>query len=1551
MKIFKQAIFFFLVVMLSMSVFGQNKLDVVLQRGHKKGSYDSKGIDKIYAVSHDDKWVVSRNNYEDNVVIWSLSAARIYATYPFSIDINSAVFLTNNEDVLINSQFIFNIHSGKVTRTFPFFQNKNNLLSIKTGWSMQQQKLIYNVVDPTATKSYLDTLIPEYSKDDFDPTHFCLKKDSSVLFGARNGIVYVYNIPTRIITEEIRPEAGTIREMAYNEHANALVIAGERRTCIYYLTTKSKSYINCGLLNFRCDDEFNYASGLTYDEPAKINVWKLQASPILLFTIPIEEKLDGPAFAEFLPSQMIHVFINNKPAKKLTLPSGNKIWEDKQAATTYEYSVSRKYLIGSYQYTEKRAYDAHSMESILPDNIVAHDLVISPDEKYMLIRAQPTASYQDDYTLYQLEGSDQDRQPITVTDDVVNYFKKFVSSPLVRFTFTPQSDKIVFSTDNVASVLLYDIRNKSFLAKDLPYPTYPFSSLEYSGDAKFLLNIALSNSRIYDAGTFKGIEDKSQQELSRTIVAKGDKLAIITKADDNCQNIHLVSCLTGEDKAYKLSKDLTIVNTNHNGTKFAYGVNKGFKEKGYVSTIYIVDAENGETDSVDIAGNEYVSQGSVIFDRMDRVLYITLDKFYVYDIGSRLLKKVDLNRSGNFYAFNTNINDEYILGYERSDNHDTVRFFALSAKNFQPLISYDTYIAGFNHFESNPAFKCYPDIFNYSKELNYSSGIRDRYVCADDSIPAFIINHNPNIIVGKVEECAVTHDRKKVLDVTGGELRIINCRTFNLLNTIKPYNYTTIGFTANKRYAYCSDEAAGANDLKIYDAAKGFKKVPFIHLEGEEGYYIYFKDQPVFLGQRMELSSNGSYLAVQNSDSIGFIKVYEFPSGKEIFSMNEDYLLNKERNSPLFNALYGMTLSENEKTLVCPTYKNFLLRINTADKTVEKLACDDTEASQIWRFYVSKDGKWVAAFVNDTAHETTDPLQGKIPPNDWGKLVVWDEHGKAMTVKSNISDEGRFKSDIGIFEKTNLLCIKTIDGLHFYNLNDLREVKRFTNPDITNYNVDTNNRLIIYYTGDKQQQFHLPDFKPDYTTDTTKRYQFTYDGTFQYLKYDTQTVAKFVFDNTNDEILWFSPTNYYAVPKASTNAIAFKYGHDIYPPSVFDLQFNRPDILFSLLQPVFNFPDNLIRTYKKAYETRNSMALQNDLGQDFSSLPSVDINTLGKETITNNKKYTVELSINNKTRDEFTYNVIINGTPLFGIKGKPAKGNQIINKVDIPLLPGNNLIEGIATTKNGLNSLPATMTVYLSDSSIVSHTYFIGVGVSEYKDTSMRLRLAAKDIRDMASTMYSRDKTTIIDTFINGRVLRKNILGLRKKLLATKPEDKIIFYYSGHGIVNNGYYLATSNMDFGAPGEMGLNINDIYNLLDSIPARNKLIMLDACKSGKLYGNESNDSKIIADDDNKDVSLNDIMENVFADYNNNYGINVLAATEGTNQAIEFTDLNNSIFTDAVLKALTTNLDGRAKKGKISLNMLKAYVCDMVSIKTGGFQVPNSRNENDIADWEF
>ena len=161
-------------------------------------------------------------------------------------------------------------------------------------------------------------------------------------------------------------------------------------------------------------------------------------------------------------------------------------------------------------------------------------------------------------------------------------------------------------------------------------------------------------------------------------------------------------------------------------------------------------------------------------------------------------------------------------------------------------------------------------------------------------------------------------------------------------------------------------------------------------------------------------------------------------------------------------------------------------------------------------------------------------------------------------------------------------------------------------------------------------------------------------------------------------------------------------------------------------------------------------------------------------------------------------------------------------------------METSITDVNGIESYRQPLFVkYVSQKPTTAKTYFIGLGINRFSDSIHNLNWSVKDIRDLANKFAS--KGAVIDTLFDEGVTIENVLQLKKKLLLTGEEDKVIIAYSGHGLLSSDYdyFLSTYAVNFNQPQISGLPYEELENLLDGIKARKKLLLIDACHSGEV----------------------------------------------------------------------------------------------------------------------
>lgn len=360
------------------------------------------------------------------------------------------------------------------------------------------------------------------------------------------------------------------------------------------------------------------------------------------------------------------------------------------------------------------------------------------------------------------------------------------------------------------------------------------------------------------------------------------------------------------------------------------------------------------------------------------------------------------------------------------------------------------------------------------------------------------------------------------------------------------------------------------------------------------------------------------------------------------------------------------------------------------------------------------------------------------------------------------------------------------------------------------------------------------------------------DGSFVIWKVSDGTMMVRIFGF--DERSWVAITsdNYYYGSKDACKYLYWIINNDkIFTFEQFDLQYNRPDIV---LQRIGVTDTNLINAYKRAYFKRlKKMHFEESMFSPDFHMPSLEIqNGASLPLTTGESTVTLQISAKDSLFRLDRLNIWVNDVPLYGSTGidlRSDESHSVVKNVPVTLSRGVNRIQVSVLNEKGVESTKESLWITSEPKlSAPSCLYFIGLGVSHYRDPNFDLSYAVKDGRDMAASFSgivkdsSSGKTTepfidkvIIDTLFNESVTRGNIMALRQKLMSTSVNDRVVIFIAGHGLLdtNNDFYYATWDMDFADPAKRGVLYEDLESLLDGIPARKKLLLMDACHSGEL----------------------------------------------------------------------------------------------------------------------
>jgi WD40 repeat protein len=595
--------------------------------------------------------------------------------------------------------------------------------------------------------------------------------------------------------------------------------------------------------------------------------------------------------------------------------------------------------------------------------------------------------------------------------------------------------------------------------------------------------------------------------------------------------------------------------------------------------------------------------------------------------------------------------------------------------------------------------------------------------------------------------------------------------------------------------------------------------------------------------------------------------------------------------------------------------------------------------------------------------------------------------GKNLNKTLNVNANGQITH---AFDLTSLSLIKNVKESDFVTATD--RVKKFSTPkpelkflmateNVYSYMpLDKNNVIIggtynlylnamgspIFNAGSTVTGLAMcPDEKTFYAA-----YQ---NGTIQIYDVDAfKLIATLYISENNEWIIW-TPDGYYAASKYGAQSVAWLFVNgatkspDYYPFEQFDLRLNRPDIVLSRIG---GMSKELISGLNYAYKKRlRKMGIdESKLTADMAT-PTITIDLDSKDIPS--KTVTFNVTAESPTAPMKMIMVYVNDVPIYGAKGLVVAANKKVTQpITLPLSNGRNKIQVSAINQQGVESLKETR--YLNYTGAISKPdlYIVTIGVSDYKDNTYDLTYAAKDANDIVNLYNSKSsdyaKVNVL-TFNDTKAIKEDIAGAKQLLKGSKVDDMVIVFVAAHGLRDDksNYYIATHDTDFENPSARGLGYDQLESLIDDIPARKKLLLIDACNSGELdedvvaSSTASIGGGTVASRGFKSKAAmeqaklakpmgvsqsNDLFKELFNDLRRGTGAMVISSAGGAEFAFESSEWKNGVFTYSLLEGIRTGKADANKDGEIRVSELRDYVFARVKELTQGKQNPTSRQEN-------
>jgi uncharacterized caspase-like protein len=334
-------------------------------------------------------------------------------------------------------------------------------------------------------------------------------------------------------------------------------------------------------------------------------------------------------------------------------------------------------------------------------------------------------------------------------------------------------------------------------------------------------------------------------------------------------------------------------------------------------------------------------------------------------------------------------------------------------------------------------------------------------------------------------------------------------------------------------------------------------------------------------------------------------------------------------------------------------------------------------------------------------------------------------------------------------------------------------------------------------------------------------------------------------------------------------------------------------------------------------------------------------------------------------------NVSVNDVPIDGVNGidlRDAKKTSLDRRVTLRLSNGTNKVQASVLNSEGVESPKDTFLIVHKGSEAKPDLYVVAIGVSNYQDERYKLKYAAKDADDLARVLEGRAARfgqLHVLRILDKDATKESIAKAKTFLSASRVNDHAIVFLAGHGLLDDqlDYYFATADIDFDHPAGRGLPYDAVEGLLDGIPARQKLLLIDTCHSGEVEKEEtvvvaskSGTTGVVVTNDFRGIKAvankkgpglsgsYELLQDLFADLRRGSGAAVVSSASGVEFALESPEWKNGVFTYALMEGLRSGRADANKDGKTSISELRAYVSSQVQSLTGGRQHPTMRQEN-------
>ncbi|MBS4028518.1 MAG: caspase family protein, partial [Ignavibacteriales bacterium] len=425
------------------------------------------------------------------------------------------------------------------------------------------------------------------------------------------------------------------------------------------------------------------------------------------------------------------------------------------------------------------------------------------------------------------------------------------------------------------------------------------------------------------------------------------------------------------------------------------------------------------------------------------------------------------------------------------------------------------------------------------------------------------------------------------------------------------------------------------------------------------------------------------------------------------------------------------------------------------------------------------------------------------------------------------------------------------------------------------------------------------------------------DGTVRKWKIsDGKELAQFVSFKDSEWVVMTSEGYFNSSANGSQN-INVRKGNNVYGiDQFFDKYFNAENVATVLSG--------------KKLETKE------DIRKGFTLPPLVKITKPKNSEVLKNESLTVEVEATDQGGGIDEIRLFQNGASVSeeqrGMKKIAKIGEKLTKKYTVTLLAGENEFRATAFNTERTESNPDVIVVTLQRAQAEANLYVFAVGINEYKNQQYKLNYCRADADAFANEVEKKGKNIFKQSakvvLFDNDATKQNIQAKFSELASkAQLQDVFVFYYSGHGVMSEGSDTKPSDFYFvlhdvtqmygrdDMLNEKAISAQEMRTLCGKVKALKKLIVIDACQSGKAVETFA-------------LARGAAEEKAIWQLRRSTGIGVLASTGNEQFATEFSQLGHGVYTYALLQALSCASEAGKKDGRVTVYGLANYLDDQV-----------------------